>query len=280
MFFLVALFLISQHIYSQAKKETTKTQVMTLGTFHFSFRNLDVVKTDKENQINVLDKRFQTEIERIVNSIKEFNPSHIAIEVMPDQQAGIDSLYGLYCAGKFDLKVDEVHQLGFRLAKLLGIKSLVCTNDFGKFYASSTSLLSDSLRMDRFEKYYMNSPDSLIWSPSGRKGEKISSIVEELIKINQPQRLKDRLGIYLLTPFKYEEKEGDFTGVDFETARWFNRNLRIFRNIQRIPTKPGDKLLVIYGAEHMNLLNVFFDSSMEYELVLPLPYLERARAID
>ena len=32
-------------------------------------------------------------------------------------------------------------------------------------------------------------------------------------------------------------QEKDFTGVDFETGRWFSRNLKIFRNIQRIERK-------------------------------------------
>ncbi|TVR39512.1 MAG: hypothetical protein EA394_09540, partial [Bacteroidia bacterium] len=70
---------------------------------------------------------------------------------------------------------------------------------------------------------------------------------------------------------------GDFTGVDLESGRWFNRNLRIFRNVQRIPSDPDDRILLIVGADHLNLLNIFFDISWEFELVSPLPYLEKAR---
>jgi hypothetical protein len=83
--------------------------------------------------------------------------------------------------------------------------------------------------------------------------------------------------VYLLHPFKYEENPGDFTGVDFETGRWYNRNLRVFRNIQRIPHNSEDRILLIIGREHLNLLNLFFDTSREFELVSPLPYLEKAR---
>ena len=82
---------------------------------------------------------------------------------------------------------------------------------------------------------------------------------------------------YLKVPFKYEEKEGDFTGVDFETGRWFSRNLRIFRNIQRIPADSNDRILLIIGREHLNLLNWYFDVSDEFKLVSPLPYLEKAK---
>lgn len=89
--------------------------------------------------------------------------------------------------------------------------------------------------------------------------KKVSSIINELNELNEPNQIKERLSIYLLNPFKYEEQPGDFTGgVDFETGRWFNRNLRIFRNIQRIPHSADDRILLIIGREHLNLLNLFF----------------------
>ena len=62
------------------------------------------------------------------------------------------------------------------------------------------------------------------------------------------------------------ETISDYIGVDFETGRWFNRNLRIFRNIQRIETGPSDRILVIFGAGHLNLLNYLFECSPEYRL--------------
>ncbi|PKO96850.1 MAG: hypothetical protein CVU12_03715, partial [Bacteroidetes bacterium HGW-Bacteroidetes-7] len=106
---------------------------------------------------------------------------------------------------------------------------------------------------------------------------KISNIIDALYEANNPDRIKERLATYLLHPFKYEENEGDFAGVDFESGRWYNRNLRIFRNIQRITNKGEDRILLIIGSEHLNLLNLFFDTSKEFELVSPLPYLEKAR---
>jgi len=103
------------------------------------------------------------------------------------------------------------------------------------------------------------------------------TLINELNELNEPNKIEERLSFYLMNLFKYEEQPGDFTGVDFETGRWFNRNLRIFRNIQRIPHSANDKILLIIGREHLNLLNLFFDISKEFEFVSPLPYIERAR---
>ncbi len=102
---------------------------------------------------------------------------------------------------------------------------------------------------------------------------KQEGILAELRRLNSPERIKNDLGMYLTSPFKYESREGDFLGVKFETGRWFSRNLKIFRNIQRIPLTSKDRLLVIYGAGHLNLLNIFFEALPEYDLVSTNDYL-------
>ena len=89
----------------------------------------------------------------------------------------------------------------------------------------------------------------------------------QLAHINNPVHIKKDLGNYLIKHFKYESVKGDYTGTDFESGRWFNRNLRILRNIQRIPDTAGKRILVIFGAAHMNILNYLFECSPEYKLL-------------
>jgi hypothetical protein len=256
----------------QQQKIQPQTKIMTLGVFHFAYPNLDAVKTVKEDQISVYDEPYQSEIKAIADAICTYKPTHIAIELTPDQQARIDSFYALYRAGKFDLQRSEVYQLAFRIGKKAKVPTIYCVNDWGRHYDNIQELFADSIRGARLEAFYLNSPDS-VYAASG-EAKKVSSMVDELISLNNPEAIKERLTIYLLNPFKYEEQAGDFTGVDFETGRWFNRNLRIFRNIQRIPHKPGDRILLIIGREHLNLLNPFFEVSKEFEWVSPVPYLE------
>ena len=102
---------------------------------------------------------------------------------------------------------------------------------------------------------------------------KTKGIVAELKRMNDPEQLIKSLGDYFIGVFKYETPEYDQFGPDFTTGWWFNRNLRIFRNIQRLNTTAEDRILVIYGAGHMNLLNIFFESSPEYELLEVNDYL-------
>jgi hypothetical protein len=261
--------------YGQNTDIPPQTKIMTLGVFHFAYPNLDAVKTDEKDQISVLEDPYQSEIIAISNAISEFNPTKIAVERGPEYQPVIDSLFSKYKSGTLDLGKSEIHQLGFRIGKQLNLDKIYCVDDWGRHYENIGTIFTDSVRLSRFKDYYLHSADTIYGVPVS--AGKVTSITGELYEMNKPEYLKERLAVYLLHPFKYEEQPGDFTGVDFESGRWYNRNLRIFRNIQRIPYTTDDRILLIIGREHLNLLNLFFDVSREFELVSPLPYLERAR---
>jgi hypothetical protein len=260
--------------YGQSPDSPPQTKIMTLGVFHFDYPNLDAVKTDDKDKISVLEEPYQSEIIAISRAIYEFKPTIIAVERTPEKQPVIDSLYSQYKADKFNLGKNEIYQLGFRIGKLLDLDKIYCVDDWGRHYDNIQAIFNDSIRLSEFEHYFFNSRDTVYELPVPQT--KVSSIIDVLYEGNKPENIKERLATYLLHPFKYEEQPGDFTGVDFESGRWYNRNLRIFRNIQRIPYSSDDRILLIIGNEHLNLLNLFFDVSREFELVSPLPYLEKA----
>ena len=70
--------------------QSQKTEVLTLGTFHFNFPNLDIKKIEAADQIDVLQPKYQKEIEDIVTRIVTFKPTIIAIEREPSKQAKYD----------------------------------------------------------------------------------------------------------------------------------------------------------------------------------------------
>ncbi len=267
--------LITEILSGQAGDKSAGAKIMTLGVFHFAYHNLDAVTTKKEDQISVLEEPYQSEIIAISKALEEYNPTIIAIEMIPEEQHKIDSLFLQYADDKLTLGKDEIYQLAFRIGKDLKLNRINCVNDYGKHYDNITQIFNDSIRSAKFEDYFLKSRDTIFRRPL--TGRKVSGIIDELYERNKPDVVKEDLAVYLFNPFKYEEQPGDFTGVDFETGRWFNRNLRIFRNIQRIPHNADDRILLIIGAGHLNLLNFFFDVSEEFEFVSPLPFLENAR---
>jgi len=256
-------------------QQPEKTEVLTLGSFHFAFRNLDVIKTSAEDQIDVLQPKYQKEIENIVARIAKFKPTIIAIERDPDKQAIYDSFYNQFLLGKYNLGRDEVDQIGFRIAKMMQLKSLYCVNAWGQDYEILDSVLlgKDSIGNKNFMGYFNKYADT-IKQYFPKPVFKTEGIRAELIQLNDPNNIKSDLGTYLLGIFKYETKNNEYFGPDFVTGWWFNRNLRIFRNIQKLNAKPSDRILVIFGAGHMTLLNTFFDASPEYRLLKANDYLK------
>lgn len=262
--FTIILALLFNTVFAQSKK---RVEVLTIGSFHFNFPNLDLIKSDRDDQIDVLEPKYQQEIKEIVKRIAKFKPTIIAIEREPAKQGKYDSLYQQYLQGKYNLGRAEDEQIGFRLARMFNLKSLNCVDAWGRDYEVLNTVLEgkDSLEYKKFMNFFNSYSDTLKqYFP--KPIFKTKGIRAQLLQLNDSHNTKSDLGTYLLGIFKYETKDNGFFGPDFVTGWWFNRNLRIFRNIQKLNAKPTDRVLVIFGAGHMNLLNSFFESSPEYRL--------------
>jgi hypothetical protein len=85
-----------------------------------------------------------------------------------------------------------------------------------------------------------------------------------LAYINTPERLHSTLSRYLEGQIEVGGS-GDYSGADLRTA-WYNRNLRIFSNIQRIPLKNDERVLVIIGQGQAPILQHLFENAPEYRL--------------
>jgi hypothetical protein len=110
------------------EKGAKKPQVMVLGTFHFENPGRDYVKT---SVTDILSVERQKELRGLLDKIKEFKPTKIALEVEPKSAEKIITRYSSYLAGQDTLRRNETDQIGFRLAKELGHKTVYCV-DFKK----------------------------------------------------------------------------------------------------------------------------------------------------
>jgi hypothetical protein len=93
-----------------------------VGTFHFDYPNLDVNKIDDQNKVDVLKDPKKAEVTEIVEYIKKFKPTKIAIEAFPSWKA-TDRLKR-YKRGEFQDQRDERYQLGFRIARDLQLDTI------------------------------------------------------------------------------------------------------------------------------------------------------------
>ena len=123
-YFLVFLVLMATEVAATANSHIRKSpvEVLAVGSFHFNFPNLDVQKTDSQNQIDVLSEPAQHQIQQIVKQLKAFAPTHIVVEFPYRRQPELTAQFDKYKSTEsfIDTRRSEAYQLGFRLAKALG----------------------------------------------------------------------------------------------------------------------------------------------------------------
>lgn len=241
-----------------------KTKVLILGTFHFDYPNLDAIKTEDDNKIDVLKEPKKSEVTELVNYIKKFKPTKIAIEARPEWKA-VEKL-NRYKKGEFRSERDERFQLGMRLANELMLDTIYSVDvaSMDEDLAKIDSVYTNKL----FKDFDFQSDDKFVkmiidWYTYDEKLPKSTNLLKYFKHLNSREIHNLTYGAYLVGDFKLD----DTRGADILSVWWYNRNLRIFRKIQQINAAPEDRILVIIGNGHAAILRNLFESSPEYQLI-------------
>ncbi|MDD3807733.1 MAG: DUF5694 domain-containing protein [Candidatus Marinimicrobia bacterium] len=225
-----------------------KTKVLVVGTFHFDYPGRDVHKTKDENKIDVLKEPKKSEVTELVNYIKKFKPTKIAIEADDDWQA--DQKLKEYNLGKYRNERDERFQLGMRIASELQIKTIYAINAWSMVELEEL----DSNYIEQLSHYFeSDDPYSrmmLKWYEYSDKLIHETTLLNYFKYINSKESHKYDYGAYLVAGFKLD----NISGPDVLSIWWYNRNLRIFKNIQKITESKDDRILVIIGNGHAAVL--------------------------
>jgi hypothetical protein len=102
--------------------------------------------------------------------------------------------------------------------------------------------------------------------------QKENTIGEILRLINEPAELARNHGTY--ARFARVGAGDSYVGADL-LSKWYERNIHIFANVQRV-AEPGDRILVIIGSGHAPILRELISYDPQMELVDVLEYLRRA----
>ena len=241
----LCVFALSLGICVPAVSQQQKPEVLILGVYHMANPGHDIFNMKADD---VLAPKRQAEVAEVIAALKKFNPTKIAVEadVYSDR---ISKRYDDYLAGKYELTRNEIDQIGLRLAKELGHKTVYSVDVDGEFpfprvinYAKSSgrskeldALMAEIGDMVKAQNAYLGS----------------HTILETLLYMNADAKVIQDVGFY------YREasfgEAGDWAGADL-LAEWFKRNIRIFSNVVRLAGSPEDRVLVIYGAGHLGWL--------------------------
>jgi hypothetical protein len=246
-------------------------ELMILGIFHFDDPGLDAYK--ERFKLNVMLPERQREIEDVVEQLAQYRPTKVAVEVTTDRQRWLDSLYKEYVEGRYRLGANEVYQLGFRLARRLGHQRVYAAD------ATSRSVLTEQnvaaslsrlrIQMDTIGRAIEAEPWNRRYRRLYEHDDSLKTVVPlatYLAYINSPERLRIGQGAYTVGGFKLLGPDADYLGPD-DATQWYNRNLRIYSNLQSLANTPEDRILLIIGAGHLPILRFLANSAPDMKLV-------------
>ncbi len=240
-------------------------RIFLVGTFHFEYYNADAYKVDKSKQVDILSNQKQKELKQLLDYISIFKPTKICIEA-PEKWKTMDK-YRLYKTGKKELSKDEVQQIAFRLMdkfKLDTIYSIDARTIAEELPETKDSTVIKPYFDTIFSNYTFKSNNNYVKLFKYETELSLQlSLLEYFKYANSSKRLERDYGGYLVGDFK----NGKYDGADALATYWYDRNLRIFRNIQRITTSPNDRILVLFGSGHIAILDQLLKTSPEYNYI-------------
>ncbi|HEX8172684.1 MAG TPA: DUF5694 domain-containing protein [Thermoanaerobaculia bacterium] len=253
----LALALLAAVPLAAQEKRPAHGQILILGTYHMANPGRDLYNTQADD---VLAPKRQAELAQLIEVLKRFAPTKIAIERDPfDSRTKKD--YDDYLAGKHELTRNEIEQIGYRLGKELGHKAIYAVDADGEFpYARLVKFAKATGREKEFE------------SLSGEIGEMVKksnafmashTVLETLLDLNSDERTAEAVGYYFRQA-EYSEPY-DWAGADL-VADWYRRNMRIYGNVVPLAASPDERILLIYGSGHLGWLRQIFGANPNFRV--------------
>lgn len=262
LFFVVTLIgsqhdLTAQIVSSTSSEKTARAEVLVLGVYHMANPGRDIFNTQADD---VLTPKRQAELSQLIDVLKRFRPTKIAIEADPWSQK-VTQQYSDYLKGKYTLSRNENDQVGYRLAKELGHKEIYPVDADGEFpYPRLVNYAKSSGRTKELETIMGE-----FGAQVKLQNEFLAShtILETLLYMNADEKVALANGLYLR--MAHISEPGDWAGPDL-LSDWFRRNMRIFGNIVRLVDSPNERILVIYGSGHLGWLQHYFSHDPDFVL--------------
>ncbi|MBU5345859.1 DUF5694 domain-containing protein [Paenibacillus lautus] len=232
-----------------------KCTILLLGTYHMGNPGLDMHNVESDD---VLALKRQKEIYEVVDRLKLFNPTKIAVEALADEHEAYNNQYLSYLSGEFSLGANEIHQLGFRTAADLG-HDRIYPIDWNEWYGGvALGHVYEYAQSNMPELYQRLNSNNQEKAEALQKSMKEKTVRELLMSGNTPSAIQGDHETYMTVARVGDGKNN--IGIDWLCNYWYRRNLIIYSNISRISSHQ-DRILVIYGSGHIHLLTQFIKES-------------------
>lgn len=243
-----------------------KIKVLNFGTFHMGF-STDLNQTEFDQN----DKENKLAVHVIAKKLEAFKPTVIVVEREPKYNVQLQRNYSNYLKnpGKFIENPSEVELLAFELGRLSGTKQI-----YGIDHQMSYNYLIAKEIENEIDSFFIPvfyaEPES--YYPKINVNEDSLDLLSKLKLTNEDEYLN-----FLMTMnadiMTHVGTDGNFEGAD-EATKYYQRNLRMYSNLNRLDISKEDRVFILLGASHTAFFRDFITRSPKYELVNTIKYLE------
>jgi hypothetical protein len=243
-------------------------EVMILGTYHFANPGLDMHNAEIDD---VLAPQRQKEVAAVVDALARFKPTRVAVEARADELPSRSlPKYAEYLAGKHSQNRNEIHQIGYRLASRMKHEQVFGIDADGEFPFEALQLYAAA--NGRAEELQHMVDEIGVRTQRFEERAKTASVGQLLREMNEPAHIREDHAWYMRT-LSYGAGKAQ-PGAHL-VASWTARNIQICARLVQL-AKPGDRIVVVYGAGHSQLLRQCVQDMPGWKLVEPNEYLPGA----
>ena len=251
-----------------------KPTLVVLGTYRMRLAGNNKGNSEFDD---VTTPERQKQLSALIEKLKEFKPTKIAVEINSQDDAGTQRIYDQYLAGRYPLSRNETNQIGFRLAKESGHKKVYCV-DWNEFPNDPSYNFENYASKDAELDNFLNVIYRNLKQEVDEEREKLSTltVIDQLVLLNQPGRMNREHQMYF--DLMRIGRGGQYAGANY-LSWWYGRNMKILANIIRITDSPKDRILIIYGYGHAKILTQLAKESGYYNIEDPLKYLKSPKKL-
>jgi hypothetical protein len=236
-----------------------KIPVLNIGMFHMGYTS-DATSTEYDEQ----NKKSKAQIKEVNEMIAKFRPTVILVEEIPENQERLFKAYTDYLKdqnSKSAYDNNEIKLMAFEIGRLAQTKRIYAIDH----HMGYDYMLKDLVQKLAPEKYFK----------TGETLEKLKSLLDVDVQkiglkkmialMNQPETY-DALINLNADALMFINSDDKFEGAD-EAAKFYQRNIRMFANINKIKMSKDDRVLIISGGTHASFFQKFMSRSYVYDLV-------------
>lgn len=249
--------------------QAAPVQVMVLGTYHMDNPGQDLVNV---RAADVLTPRRQAELAAVATALAQFRPTVVAIERITAAPDYVDERYARFGDADLATQRDERVQVGYRVARVAGLATVHGIDEqpsagepdyfpFDKVQASAHARGQDAALGALLEQA------GRMVAEFGARQEQ-STVAELLRAANDERGLADPSMYYAVLGLDAGE---DQPGAEL-LGYWYMRNAKIFAKLCDV-VRPGDRVLVLFGAGHKHWLEQIARNTPGFEVVDAARYL-------